>query len=254
MAPTAADPIALVEAAYQWTADERAWLDAILATAAPYDVGGGVIACTATAHPTTTVRAIDASANTAAADVEQFHRVVAEFPPALARQVFAPAELVGSGGHRLGRIANSASGAEPGHRGRRASCRGWGWSAAPRRPRCDLLPHGRAGNSGRSLPHAGRRARRWRVRTRRSAAPAPARPRRAYADDAETEAVLSRAGAFCAGGAARRPARASRHSGAGGDPRGDARRADCFGGRRVDHAGTGRWTIQTVERDSGAGY
>ncbi|MBL8626748.1 MAG: helix-turn-helix transcriptional regulator [Myxococcales bacterium] len=261
MAPTAADPIALVESAYRWTTDERAWLDAILATAAPYDVGGGVIACTATAHPTTTVRAIDASANTAPADVEQFHRVVAAFPPALARQVFAPAELVGSAGHRLGRIASSASGALGQAAAVAARELPGMWGLVSGAPRAGALlicfPHGRRRPAPDDpFPHAGRRALALAgahlgaaLRLRQLAHAAP------HADDAETEAVLSPGGRVLHAEGAARTDRARASLGAAvlaaTRARGDARRA------APDTAVAewtalvqGRWTIlETVERD-----
>lgn len=160
---TTADPIGLIEAGYRWTPDEGAWLDEVLERARPYDVGGGVIACTARTGERTEVAALVATAGTDPGDVERFRDVVAAFPPALARQVLAPAEMVGSASHRLRRIAATGprgiAGAARDAAGRLPGM--WGLvSGAPQAGALLLcFPHGRRVVGPEApFPHGGRRA------------------------------------------------------------------------------------------------
>jgi DNA-binding CsgD family transcriptional regulator len=258
-AQRAADPIAIVEAAYTWEPDETRWLDAIARTAAGYDVGGGVVAWTVTFDASSPVRlrATAQTPNVQPRTVEAIARVVTRFPSELARQTFAPTEFAGNAAHRLLRLARETSGATA-RLARASSAQLPTWAVIGGNPTAALVLHfpGATGTTSPDarFPHARARALGLvgahlgaALRLRTLAQPA--------ADDAVTEAVLTPRGKVlhATGDAATPRGRASLAQTVLGAARvrGLARRAAPDEALREWTALVhGRWTIvETVERD-----
>jgi RNA polymerase sigma-70 factor (ECF subfamily) len=101
------DPIRVVDAAYRWEPDERAWLEGLLETCGGFDLGAGVVGYLVRSDTTTQITSVLGS--TSDADTRAVHDVVTGLSPALARQVLAPTEFVGNAAYRLSRIARSSS-------------------------------------------------------------------------------------------------------------------------------------------------
>jgi DNA-binding CsgD family transcriptional regulator len=109
-AGTRPDPIRIVEAAYVWEPDETRWLDGVVRAAAPYDIGGGVIACSVGIAERTAVGPVCKTERASDQTAEALARVAESFPPRVARDVLAPTEFVGNAAYRLSRIARAHEG------------------------------------------------------------------------------------------------------------------------------------------------
>ena len=106
-----ADPIRIVEAAYTYEPVEARWLHEVVQTAAPYDIGGGVIACTIRIGEHAEVSAMCTTERASDEDAARLARVIESLPAWLAYEVCAPTEFVGNGAFRLARLARGARGA-----------------------------------------------------------------------------------------------------------------------------------------------
>ncbi|MBX3131327.1 MAG: hypothetical protein KF718_31695 [Polyangiaceae bacterium] len=102
------DPIRIVDAAYRWEPDERAWLEGLIDTCSGYDIGAGVVGYLVRSDTETHVTTMLGTASDA--DKRAFHDVLSGFSPALARQALAPTEFVGNAAYRLSRIARHSTG------------------------------------------------------------------------------------------------------------------------------------------------
>ena len=104
------DPIRIVEAAYTWADSDERWLAGVVDAAAPYEIGGGVIAYTVRIAEQVHVDVLCKTAGADDADARMLRRVTTGFPVPLARQICAPTEFVGNGAFRMSRIARAARG------------------------------------------------------------------------------------------------------------------------------------------------
>jgi DNA-binding CsgD family transcriptional regulator len=102
------DPIRLIEAGYAWEADESRWIEELTRSAAPFGVGGGVIAYTVRVEQRVQLGRLHCSAGTRDRDAVALRRVVERLPSPIASSVFAPTEFVGNAAYRISRLARSA--------------------------------------------------------------------------------------------------------------------------------------------------
>src|SRR5688572_2968539 len=108
----APDPLRIVEASYTWAESEPAWLGNVLAATAPYDRGGGFLACTVDfTDPPRLGALVGHHADTAAC--VQLTNVVASLSTAAARAAFAPTEFVGNAAWRMNRLARAQPPGQP---------------------------------------------------------------------------------------------------------------------------------------------
>lgn len=100
------DPIRIVDAAYRWEPDERAWLEGLVETCRGYDIGAGIVGYLVRSDTETQVTTMLGTASDA--DTRAFHDVLSGFSPALARQALAPTEFeerrLGHDGSRRGGV------------------------------------------------------------------------------------------------------------------------------------------------------
>lgn len=100
------DPVGIVEAAYTWQPDDRAWLASVVDRCVDYQVGGGVAGYLVRVGQRTDVVASYGTASDA--HTSSIRAALTSLPPALARQALQPTEFVGNGAYRLSRIARSS--------------------------------------------------------------------------------------------------------------------------------------------------
>ena len=99
-----ADPLRVVEAGYEWIADEREWLDRVVEAAAPFGIGTGVAAYAVSlaGKPDVTAWSSQQAPASFERELTTFTRALA---PSVAREVYAPTEFVGNANHRVRRLA-----------------------------------------------------------------------------------------------------------------------------------------------------
>lgn len=160
----AADPIQVVEAAYDGEHREEAWLDNLLSSIRGYDVGGGVVGLAIRATDRTELTAIRATQRVPEDVLQNLGRAVHRFPPSFAAKIFAPTEFVGNTQYRLGRLAREPRG-PVGTAARTAGPQvpaGWGVIAGDPTTRAVMLyflpPPGAAPAPTDRFPHTGARA------------------------------------------------------------------------------------------------
>jgi DNA-binding CsgD family transcriptional regulator len=100
------DALAVVEAGYRWAPDERAWLRGIAEAAKPFAVGAGVAAYTV---ELANAPRIDSYVGLRSGDAfeTRVRAFTAGFDLEIARQLYAPTELVGNAGYRVRRLARA---------------------------------------------------------------------------------------------------------------------------------------------------
>lgn len=101
------DPLRIVEAAYAWTEDESAWLDAIVAAAAPYAMGGGVVALVVSCNDGAKLEALRTSEDVGDETRTAIERFCNALPSSVAADMFAPTEFVGNAAWRFERLAKA---------------------------------------------------------------------------------------------------------------------------------------------------
>lgn len=99
-----ADPLRVVEAGYEWIADEREWLDHVVEAAAPFGIGTGVAAYAVSlaGKPDVTAWSSQQAPPSFQRELTAFTRALA---PNVAREVYAPTEFVGNANYRVRRLA-----------------------------------------------------------------------------------------------------------------------------------------------------
>jgi DNA-binding CsgD family transcriptional regulator len=86
-------PLRVLEAAYSFVPDERAWLQGIVEALRPYDLGEGLAAYCSDLGPTLAARTI---VNETGIESATIHAMVTQLPPAFYRRLHIPMPLVSS--------------------------------------------------------------------------------------------------------------------------------------------------------------
>lgn len=104
---TARRAASIIEAAYRWAADERAWLAGIVEAARPFEVGAGIVGCTIDLGQRSKIGEIvtDEGARSHAPAIVS---VTNALGASLARAMYAPTEFAGNAAWRLERITSAA--------------------------------------------------------------------------------------------------------------------------------------------------
>ncbi|CAN5582530.1 hypothetical protein BH09MYX1_BH09MYX1_44230 [soil metagenome] len=107
MPPATPDPLRIVESAYAWNASESTWLAHVLAAAAPFSTGRGVVACTLRTGTKVVLEEIAVGSGATTDDAAGIRRFCETLSPKVAPGLFAPTEIVGNAGYRLERLARA---------------------------------------------------------------------------------------------------------------------------------------------------
>ena len=100
------DPLRIVEAGYAWAADEREWLAGIAEAAAAFGIGTGVAAFCVELARKPCIESFVGHATPPSFETE-VRAFTSAFDRTTAREMYAPAELVGNASYRLRRLAKA---------------------------------------------------------------------------------------------------------------------------------------------------